>query len=193
MITALWSPVPSQALTPSDRPGWFEVFCSFSWGAGWTQTSQTEGFRVQKHKGQIKAAAGPPRWGLEANRKRRPLCIRTGPRPSLLVALLSPPLSVCVRGRACGSGHSAPQPWILPTSRSRTDRPWGLGALQTCRPLSPARSSRALCRPQETEKIIAELNETWEEKLRRTEAIRMERWAGGPLTPGPHLLSLCFH
>ena len=28
---------------------------------------------------------------------------------------------------------------------------------------------------QETEKIIAELNETWEEKLRRTEAIRMER------------------
>lgn len=31
---------------------------------------------------------------------------------------------------------------------------------------------------QETEKIIAELNETWEEKLRRTEAIRMERWVG---------------
>uniref|UniRef100_A0A8B9KJS9 Kinesin-like protein n=1 Tax=Astyanax mexicanus TaxID=7994 RepID=A0A8B9KJS9_ASTMX len=29
----------------------------------------------------------------------------------------------------------------------------------------------------ETEKIIAELNETWEEKLRRTEAIRMERSA----------------
>lgn len=28
---------------------------------------------------------------------------------------------------------------------------------------------------QETEKIIAELNETWEEKLRRTEAIRMDR------------------
>ena len=33
--------------------------------------------------------------------------------------------------------------------------------------------------PQETEKIIAELNETWEEKLRRTEAIRMERWVLG--------------
>lgn len=29
--------------------------------------------------------------------------------------------------------------------------------------------------PQESEKIIAELNETWEEKLRKTEAIRMER------------------
>lgn len=32
-----------------------------------------------------------------------------------------------------------------------------------------------LSKCQETEKIIAELNETWEEKLRRTEAIRMER------------------
>ena len=40
------------------------------------------------------------------------------------------------------------------------------------------------CLPsQETEKIIAELNETWEEKLRRTEAIRMERWVVG-LGPG---------
>lgn len=29
---------------------------------------------------------------------------------------------------------------------------------------------------QESEKIIAELNETWEEKLRKTEAIRMERY-----------------
>ncbi|GCB83634.1 hypothetical protein scyTo_0024159, partial [Scyliorhinus torazame] len=29
-------------------------------------------------------------------------------------------------------------------------------------------------RLQETEKIIEELNETWEEKLRKTEAIRME-------------------
>lgn len=28
---------------------------------------------------------------------------------------------------------------------------------------------------QETEKIIAELNETWEEKLRKTESIRLER------------------
>lgn len=34
-----------------------------------------------------------------------------------------------------------------------------------------------LMQHQETEKIIAELNETWEEKLRRTETIRMERWA----------------
>lgn len=40
--------------------------------------------------------------------------------------------------------------------------------------LSP---EEAMERLQETEKIIAELNETWEEKLRRTEAIRMEREA----------------
>lgn len=50
-----------------------------------------------------------------------------------------------------------------------------------------APSLTLLCPPvQETEKIIAELNETWEEKLRRTEAIRMERWVVGKLrTPGP--------
>ena len=29
---------------------------------------------------------------------------------------------------------------------------------------------------QESEKIIAELNETWEEKLRKTEQIRQQRW-----------------
>lgn len=39
--------------------------------------------------------------------------------------------------------------------------------------------------PQETEKIIAELNETWEEKLRRTEAIRMERQELFPLIYSP--------
>ncbi|XP_078801647.1 kinesin-like protein KIF1A isoform X4 [Oryzias latipes] len=38
-------------------------------------------------------------------------------------------------------------------------------------------SEEAIERLKETEKIIAELNETWEEKLRKTEAIRMEREA----------------
>ncbi|XP_061446830.1 kinesin-like protein KIF1C [Rhineura floridana] len=38
-------------------------------------------------------------------------------------------------------------------------------------------TEEAMERLQETEKIIAELNETWEEKLRKTEAIRMEREA----------------
>ncbi|KAK6302412.1 hypothetical protein J4Q44_G00267670 [Coregonus suidteri] len=41
---------------------------------------------------------------------------------------------------------------------------------------SPA-SEEAIERLKETEKIIAELNETWEEKLRRTEDIRMQREA----------------
>ncbi|XP_056912022.1 kinesin-like protein KIF1A isoform X4 [Takifugu flavidus] len=44
------------------------------------------------------------------------------------------------------------------------------------RVFSPA-SEKAIERLKETEKIIAELNETWEEKLRRTEAIRMDREA----------------
>lgn len=76
------------------------------------------------------------------------------------------------------------------------DRPgnWGPHALQNfawqpglCL-LPPQTPSLTLLCPtaQETEKIIAELNETWEEKLRRTEAIRMERWAVGKLrTPAP--------
>uniref|UniRef100_A0ACB8EY23 Kinesin-like protein kif1c n=1 Tax=Sphaerodactylus townsendi TaxID=933632 RepID=A0ACB8EY23_9SAUR len=38
-------------------------------------------------------------------------------------------------------------------------------------------TEEAMERLQETEKIIAELNETWEEKLRKTEAIRTEREA----------------
>uniref|UniRef100_A0A8C5MLF9 Kinesin family member 1C n=1 Tax=Leptobrachium leishanense TaxID=445787 RepID=A0A8C5MLF9_9ANUR len=38
-------------------------------------------------------------------------------------------------------------------------------------------TEEAMERLQETEKIIAELNETWEEKLRKTETIRMEREA----------------
>ncbi|KAK2111577.1 Kinesin-like protein kif1c [Saguinus oedipus] len=42
----------------------------------------------------------------------------------------------------------------------------------------------AMERLQETEKIIAELNETWEEKLRKTEALRMERCESQQLGPG---------
>ncbi|KAM8986009.1 kinesin-like protein KIF1C [Ara ararauna] len=44
-------------------------------------------------------------------------------------------------------------------------------------PLPPLSAAEAMERLQETEKIIAELNETWEEKLRRTEALRLEREA----------------
>ncbi|XP_039246740.1 kinesin-like protein KIF1C [Pipra filicauda] len=44
-------------------------------------------------------------------------------------------------------------------------------------PEPPLGAAEAMERLQETEKIIAELNETWEEKLRRTEALRLEREA----------------
>jgi len=43
--------------------------------------------------------------------------------------------------------------------------------------MSTPGGEEAIERLKESEKIIAELNETWEEKLRKTEAIRMERSA----------------
>lgn len=36
-------------------------------------------------------------------------------------------------------------------------------------------SENAMEQLQESEKLIAELNETWEEKLKKTEAIRLQR------------------
>ncbi|XP_057685747.1 kinesin-like protein KIF1B isoform X13 [Corythoichthys intestinalis] len=56
------------------------------------------------------------------------------------------------------------------------------GALQSVtsiqeRIMSTPGGEEAIERLKESEKIIAELNETWEEKLRKTEAIRMEREA----------------
>ncbi|XP_062462320.1 kinesin-like protein KIF1C [Pezoporus occidentalis] len=44
-------------------------------------------------------------------------------------------------------------------------------------PLPALSAAEAMERLQETEKIIADLNETWEQKLRRTEALRLEREA----------------
>ncbi|PNI15613.1 KIF1A isoform 5 [Pan troglodytes] len=51
------------------------------------------------------------------------------------------------------------------------------GSEEAIERLKPRQLTVLCLNPQETEKIIAELNETWEEKLRRTEAIRMEREA----------------
>ncbi|NXS22758.1 KIF1C protein, partial [Mystacornis crossleyi] len=56
-----------------------------------------------------------------------------------------------------------PDPQVPRGSVTPSPKPWGTP--QSC------------CSSQETEKIIAELNETWEEKLRRTEALRLEREA----------------
>lgn len=57
-----------------------------------------------------------------------------------------------------------------------SSRAASVSSLHECLLFAPG-SEEAIERLKETEKIIAELNETWEEKLRRTEAIRMEREA----------------
>lgn len=113
----------------------------------------------------------------------------------LLVAQPSPPSSGRVLRRAVQFGPTpTSQPSGLRHRRSGTGIPVSCRAarLPSAGPRASAhflpRALTSLCsvHPQETEKIIAELNETWEEKLRRTEAIRMERWAAraGPAQPG---------
>ncbi|XP_063079480.1 kinesin-like protein KIF1A [Engraulis encrasicolus] len=69
----------------------------------------------------------------------------------------------------------SPSPSISALSTALSSRAASVTNLHD-RIFSPA-SEEAIERLKETEKIIAELNETWEEKLRRTEAIRMDREA----------------
>uniref|UniRef100_A0AAR2L8T0 plus-end-directed kinesin ATPase n=1 Tax=Pygocentrus nattereri TaxID=42514 RepID=A0AAR2L8T0_PYGNA len=61
-----------------------------------------------------------------------------------------------------------------PSLSALSSRAGSISSLRDHIMFSPG-SEEAIERLKETEKIIAELNETWEEKLRRTEAIRMER------------------
>ncbi|XP_017553465.1 kinesin-like protein KIF1A isoform X4 [Pygocentrus nattereri] len=63
-----------------------------------------------------------------------------------------------------------------PSLSALSSRAGSISSLRDHIMFSPG-SEEAIERLKETEKIIAELNETWEEKLRRTEAIRMEREA----------------
>ncbi|XP_063058073.1 kinesin-like protein KIF1A [Engraulis encrasicolus] len=63
-----------------------------------------------------------------------------------------------------------------PSLSALSSRAGSVASLHERLMFSPA-SEETIERLKETEKIIAELNETWEEKLRRTEAIRMEREA----------------
>ncbi|XP_071656370.1 kinesin-like protein KIF1C isoform X7 [Patagioenas fasciata] len=51
------------------------------------------------------------------------------------------------------------------------------GAPEAPEPLPPLSPAEALERLQETERLVAELNESWEQKLRRTEQLRREREA----------------
>ncbi|XP_072442192.1 kinesin-like protein KIF1B isoform X18 [Chiloscyllium punctatum] len=65
-----------------------------------------------------------------------------------------------------------------PSSSSLSSQP-GIQSVTSLqeRIMSTPGGEEAIERLKESEKIIAELNETWEEKLRKTEAIRMEREA----------------
>ncbi|XP_043532159.1 kinesin-like protein KIF1B isoform X15 [Chiloscyllium plagiosum] len=65
-----------------------------------------------------------------------------------------------------------------PSSSSLNSQP-GIQSVTSLqeRIMSTPGGEEAIERLKESEKIIAELNETWEEKLRKTEAIRMEREA----------------
>ncbi|XP_062845014.1 kinesin-like protein KIF1C [Trichomycterus rosablanca] len=58
---------------------------------------------------------------------------------------------------------------ITPDASVEADSPDG--------PVKPISKEEAVERLKETEKIIEELNETWEDKLRKTESIRLEREA----------------
>uniref|UniRef100_A0A674K7X8 Kinesin family member 1C n=1 Tax=Terrapene triunguis TaxID=2587831 RepID=A0A674K7X8_9SAUR len=83
-----------------------------------------------------------------------------------------------LKGEEPDSRPPAPPRPFDPTTEPRPPAPLNGGS----EPF-PALEEQDICteeameRLQETEKIIAELNETWEEKLRKTEALRMEREA----------------
>uniref|UniRef100_A0A674K6L1 Kinesin family member 1C n=1 Tax=Terrapene triunguis TaxID=2587831 RepID=A0A674K6L1_9SAUR len=107
------------------------------------------------------------------------------------------PLLGGLKGEEPDSRPPAPPRPFDPTTEPRPPAPLNGGS----EPF-PALEEQDICteeameRLQETEKIIAELNETWEEKLRKTEALRMERWVlgSGPPRGGcistPHLVNL---
>ncbi|KAK3527417.1 hypothetical protein QTP86_022645 [Hemibagrus guttatus] len=72
-----------------------------------------------------------------------------------------------------GSGVSQQPP--VPGAQITHDAP--MEDLKPSSPVKPISKEEAVERLKETEKIIAELNETWEDKLRKTESIRLEREA----------------
>ncbi|XP_065426493.1 kinesin-like protein KIF1C isoform X2 [Chrysemys picta bellii] len=88
------------------------------------------------------------------------------------------PLLGGLKGEEPNSHPPAPPRPFDPATEPRSPAPLNGGS----EPF-PALEEQDICteeameRLQETEKIIAELNETWEEKLRKTEALRMEREA----------------
>ncbi|CAL9702878.1 unnamed protein product [Knipowitschia caucasica] len=78
-----------------------------------------------------------------------------------------------------GSGIKSPMGSLTASPSLGTLCTQGLQSVSSIqeRIMSTPGGEEAIERLKESEKIIAELNETWEEKLRKTEAIRMEREA----------------
>lgn len=115
------------------------------------------------------------------------LKVEEGSLGGALPAISSPPATTSPSSPPAHNGELEPsfspnaEPQIGPEEAMERlqVRSWswqGVGVWVGVCPYCPYPGSR-LC-PQETEKIIAELNETWEEKLRKTEALRMERCEG---------------
>uniref|UniRef100_A0A3P8UP40 Kinesin-like protein n=1 Tax=Cynoglossus semilaevis TaxID=244447 RepID=A0A3P8UP40_CYNSE len=90
--------------------------------------------------------------------------------------LLSQGLAVNQRGDLSTVTNAMTGMSPSPSLSALSSRAGSIASLHDRIMFSPG-SEEAIERLKETEKIIAELNETWEEKLRRTEAIRMEREA----------------
>ncbi|KAG9281568.1 kinesin-like protein KIF1C, partial [Astyanax mexicanus] len=86
----------------------------------------------------------------------------------LLAQGLSDLITAAGPALAGGSGMSQ-QPPLIPLlgAKDTNDAPM--------EDMSPISKEEAVERLKETEKIIAEMNETWEDKLRKTEAVRQER------------------
>ncbi|XP_037389426.1 kinesin-like protein KIF1C [Pygocentrus nattereri] len=76
---------------------------------------------------------------------------------------------ITATGPAVAGGPGVSQQDPLPGVQTANDAP--------AEDMSPISKEEAVERLKETEKIIAELNETWEDKLQKTEAIRHEREA----------------
>ncbi|MCJ8748367.1 hypothetical protein PDJAM_G00164100 [Pangasius djambal] len=87
--------------------------------------------------------------------------------------LLAQGLSDLIPVAAGGPGVSQQPP--VPDAQITHDAP--MEDLNPTSPVKPISKEEAVERLKETEKIIAELNETWEDKLCKTEAIRLEREA----------------
>uniref|UniRef100_A0AAR2JEZ3 Kinesin-like protein n=1 Tax=Pygocentrus nattereri TaxID=42514 RepID=A0AAR2JEZ3_PYGNA len=86
-----------------------------------------------------------------------------------LIIILLMFVYVPLPGPAVAGGPGVSQQDPLPGVQTANDAP--------AEDMSPISKEEAVERLKETEKIIAELNETWEDKLQKTEAIRHEREA----------------